>query len=221
MKRKPSHQPFADAMPVIMPVEKARWRQVVQFSRSWLGALLVVGCANVFFMATNSGNVFSVAKSWATQGLQMFALTKMHIDKDAGAADGEALAKLNNELIALKAEKVAMMKMAEAAKGATQGLIAPSKLDLRGNQLYWQVLVRRAVGERDSEFYLAMQPFRGAIPMDFDKTARIISVNHEANLFDGQMQTGNDRFVLIGLWRKSDKKLLELRVFDVANWNSK
>lgn len=221
MKRKPEYQPFADALPVIMPVEKARWRQVVQFSRSWLGALLVVGCVNVFFMATNSGNVFSVAKSWATQGLQMFALTKMHIEKDVGAAEGEALAKLNSELIALKAEKVALVKMAEASKGATQGLIAPSKLDLRGSQLYWQVLVRRATGERDSEFYLAVQPFRGAIPQDFDKTARIVTVNHEANLFDGNMQTGVDRFVLMGLWRKSDKKLLELRVFDVANLVSK
>lgn len=206
MKRKPGYQPYADGIPVLVPRSGVWWRRALALLRTWVGALMVVLTLNAVLVIRQADSISP--RDIASKITEMLALKQVNAQRSAGAADGSAIAKLSAEMVSLKAENAALSNLVKSASESSFGFISMSKVRLDGARLYWQSLVRGGQ-QSGKEYVLDVRSSKDALVPTVMPNSRLIKPNASGDLFDGTLQVSSDAFLVVSLWDRSNKRLIQ------------
>ncbi len=214
MKRVPSSQPYADVQPLLLPRGGVWWQRMFQFTRSWVGALLLLSGLNLMAIFYFLG-VFSNPITVAQKAMEVLAIQQVISARDAGVADGEMLTKLNNEIVTLKTENESLKALMKKPTINSNDMLSVSKLTITGNNIYWQALVKPSE-MKNQNFILDVRALKAPIVLpEVMNEGRQILVKSGGDLFDGNTNLYGGNYLAISIWDQETKKLIESKILKV------
>lgn len=211
MKRKPDYQPYADAIPVLVPRSGVWWRRIISLLRTWFGAFLVLLLINALI-------VFNQAQTLSPRGLaakltEMLVVKQVNAQRTAGASDGAALTKLNAEVLSLKSENAALSSLVERSANSSFGFVSLSKVRSDGGKIYWQALVKS--GSKAKQGYiLDVRSVKEQVVQGVMPNSRSIMPNSAGDLFDGYVPAMP--YLQVSLWDRSTKMVVQTIVVSLG-----
>ncbi len=214
MKRVPSSQPYADVQPLLLPRGGVWWQRMFQFTRSWVGALLLLSIINLIAIFYFLG-VFSNPVAMAKKAMEVLAIQQVMTARDAGVADGEMLTKLNSEIMTLKTENESLKALMKKPTVASSDMLSVSKLTITGNNIYWQALVKTSE-MKNQNFILDVRSHKAPVVIpEIMNEGRPILVKSGGDLFDGNTNLYGGNYLAISIWDQETKKLIEAKILKV------
>ncbi len=214
MKRVPSSQPYADVQPLLLPRGGVWWQRMFQFTRSWVGALLLLSVINLIAIFYFLG-VFSNPVAMAKKAMEVLAIQQVMTARDAGVADGEMLTKLNSEIMTLKTENESLKALMKKPTVASSDMLSVSKLTITGNNIYWQALVKTSE-MKNQNFILDVRSHKAPVVIpEIMNEGRPILVKSGGDLFDGNTNLYGGNYLAISIWDQETKKLIEAKILKV------
>lgn len=214
MKRRPSSQPYADIQPLLLPRGGVWWQRMFQFTRSWVGALLLLSILNLIAIFYFIG-IFSNPMAFAKKAMEVLAIQQVMTANDAGVAEGEMLTKLNNEIVTLKTENESLKALMKKPSVNSNDMLSVSKLTITGNNIYWQALVKPQE-MKNMNFILDVRAHKAPIVLpEIMNEGKPILVKSGGDLFDGNTNLYGGNYLAISIWDQETKKLIESKILKV------
>jgi hypothetical protein len=214
LKRVPSSQPYADIKPLLLPRGGVWWQRMFQFTRSWVGALLLLSVLNILALFYYVG-IFSNPMAFAKKAMEVLAIQQAISATEEGVADGALLTKLNTEIVSLKTENESLKALMKKSQTSSNDMLSVSKLSIAGNNIYWQALVKPAE-LMNKNFILDVRAHKAPVVMaEMLNEGRPILVKAGGDLFDGTTNLYSGNYLAISLWDQETKKLIEAKILKV------
>ncbi len=214
MKRRPNLQPYADVQPLLLPRGGIWWQRMFQFTRSWVGALILLSILNLTAIFYFVG-IFSNPMAFAKRAMEVLAIQQVMTARDAGVADGEMLTKLNSEILTLKTENESLKDLMKKPNVSSNDMVSVSKLTVTGNNIYWQALIKTS-DMKNKNFILDVRAYKSPIVIpEVMNEGKPILVKAGGDLFDGNTNLYGGNYLAISIWDEETKKLIESKILKV------